>query len=280
MSPGGNLVQGNLSRAGDTCATTARARRARALAREPTPGHSRPVIRTTLDDVARPAATLGAGVTGGFVTGILIGGVGGRVAMLVLRLTSDPGLHGIKTDDGFTIGRVSAETIFLLGVSAGLGIAGGLLYLVVRPWIPARRRIPVMTVFFALVGGAGVVGPSEVDFSLLSPLPLAIALFVAIPAAYGAAMPWLTERLLRDHSILRRRRWGAIVGLLPLVLVNIVGILILVIALGVWWAGRDGQALAEAWRSRTMTWIGRAALVMIAILSGVGLVHDGAAILG
>src|SRR5436190_2557 len=173
---------------------------------------------TKLDDLAGPAATLGAGVSGGFLAGVLIGGVGGRIAMLVLRLTSDPGLHGVSTDDGFTIGRVSAQTIFLLGVTAGLGIAGGLLYLAVRRWVPAAWRIPSSIVFFALVGGAGVVGPSEVDFSLLSPLPLAIALFVAIPAAYGAAMPWLTERLVREGSILRRGRWGAVVGLLPLVL--------------------------------------------------------------
>jgi len=234
---------------------------------------------TKLGDLAGPAATLGAGVSGGFLAGILIGGVGGRIAMLVLRLTSNPGLHGVSTDDGFTIGRVSAETIFLLGVTAGLGIAGGLLYLVVRRWIPAAWRIPLSIAFFALVGGTGLVGPSEVDFSLLSPLPLAIALFVAIPAAYGAAMPWLTERLLREGSILRRERWGAIVGLLPLVLMNIVGIVILAVAYGVWWAGRNGGSLVDAWRSRATMWIGRAALVAIAVLSGVGLVRDGVDIL-
>jgi hypothetical protein len=236
--------------------------------------------RTTLDDVAGPATTLGAGVTGGFLAGVLIGGIGGRIAMLVLRLTSAPSLHGVATDDGFTIGRVSAETIFLLGVTAGLGIAGGLLYLVVRRWIPVAWRIPLSIVFFAVVGGAGVVGPSEVDFSLLSPLPLAIALFVAIPAAYGAAMPWLTERLLRESSILRRGRWGAIVGLLPVVLMNIVGVVILIVAYGVWWAGRNAGPLVNAWRSRATMWIGRAVLVAIAVLSGFGLVRDGVDILG
>ena len=238
------------------------------------------MARTTIEDVAGPAATLGAGVTAGFLAGVLIGGIGGRIAMLVLRLTSDPRLHGIATDDGFTIGRVSAETLFLLGVTAGLGMAGGLLYLVVRRWIPAPARIPVMVVFFALVGGAGVVRPSEVDFSLLAPLPLAIALFIAIPAGYGAAMPLLTERLLRESSILRRERWGAVVGLLPLVLMNIVGILILVIAFGVWWAGRNAQPLVNVWRSRAMMLIGRAALLATAIASGAGLVRDGVDILG
>lgn len=59
--------------------------------------------------------------------------------MLLLRVTSDPALHGVSTDDGFTIGRVSSATLFLLGVIAALGMAGGLFYLAVRRWIPPSR---------------------------------------------------------------------------------------------------------------------------------------------
>src|SRR5690349_13321207 len=92
--------------------------------------HTDPMARPTIDDLAAPGATLAAGVTAGFVAGVVIGGVGGRLAMLALRLTSNPGLRGLATDDGFTIGRVSAATIFLLGVTAALGMAGGLFYLV------------------------------------------------------------------------------------------------------------------------------------------------------
>src|SRR3954465_12519168 len=94
-----------------------------------------------LERVRGPGGTLGSGVSAGFLAGILIGGVGGRSAMLGLRLTPDPSLHGGLTDDGFTIGRVSAETLFLLGVTSGLGMAGGVFYLVVRRWIPARWRV-------------------------------------------------------------------------------------------------------------------------------------------
>src|SRR2546428_4509923 len=92
--------------------------------------------RVSLEDLRRPGATLGAGVSAGFLAGILIGGVGGRLAMMVLRLTSNPALRGVSTDDGFTIGRVSAETLFLLGVIAGLGMAGGLFYLLAPPLVP------------------------------------------------------------------------------------------------------------------------------------------------
>ena len=234
--------------------------------------------RLTLQDLREPGSTLGAGVSAGFIAGVLIGGVGGRLAMLALRLTSDPSLHGVSTDDGFTIGRVSLETLFLLGVTAGLGMAGGLFYLVVRRWIPSPWRIPLMMLFFALVGGAGLIGPSAVDFTLLSPLPLAVALFVVIPAVYGATMPWIAERLLREDSFLRTGAW--IVGLVPLLFANIVGALVLLVALGVWAIGRSAPSLVEAWRSQVVTWLGRAALVAVAVTSGVGIVRDGIEILG
>lgn len=234
----------------------------------------------TLGDVSSPGATLAAGVSAGFVSGVLIAGVGGRLAMLLLRVTSDPALHGFLTDDGFTIGRVSAETLFLLGVTAALGMSGGIFYLVVRRWIPARWRVPLMTLFFALVGGAGVIGPSEVDFTLLAPLSLAVALFIAIPAAYGATMTWMAERLLREDSILRRRSWAWIVGLAPLVFANIVGVVVLLVAFGVWALGRSAPALVTAWRSQVATWFGRAALIVMAVTSGAGLVRDGLDILG
>ena len=65
--------------------------------------------------------------------------------MLVLRLTSDSSLRGAKTDDGFTMGILSTQTLFLLGVTSARGILGGLVYLIVRGWFPPRggsRRWP------------------------------------------------------------------------------------------------------------------------------------------
>jgi hypothetical protein len=242
--------------------------------------HTPRVARPTIDELAGPGTTLAAGVTGGFVAGLFIGGVGGRLAMLLLRLTSPSALRGVLTDDGFTIGRVSAETFFLLGVTAALGIAGGILYVVVRRWIPIGWRVPAMTVFFGLVGASGIIGPDGLDFSALSPLPLAIAMFVAIPTLYGAAMPFIVERLLREGSILRRRPRAWLFGLAPVVLLNVVGLLLVLVALGIGALGRANPRLVDAWRSPQAAWLGRAALLAGATVSGVGLVLDAAEILG
>jgi hypothetical protein len=229
--------------------------------------------RSSVDDLAGPAATLGAGVSAGFTAGVLIGGMGGRLAMLLLRITSSSQLLGIQTDDGFTIGVVSTQTLFLLGVTAGLGIVGGIFYVIVREWIPTGWRIPAMTLFFGAVGASGLIGPSEVDFALLSPLPLAVALFVLIPIAYGAAMPVLAERFLRDGSLFRRGRWCWI-GLGPLALLNIVGAVILMLALGVWALRRSVPTVVDVWRSGITTWIGRVVLVAFGVMSSVDLVRD------
>jgi hypothetical protein len=230
--------------------------------------------RLTWQDLSSPGATLASGVSAGFVSGLLIGGVGGRLAMLLLRLTSDPALRGAKTDDGFTIGVFSTQTLFLLGVTAGLGIVGGLFYLVVRGWIPERWRVVVMTVYVGLVGGTGLVRPDGIDFRALSPLPLAVAMFVAIAVAYGAAMPWLTERMLREDSVMRRRPWPWIVGLLPLAAANIVGILVLGLAMLVLLVRRSAPTTIAAWRSPIATWIGRMLLLVTAVISGAKLVRD------
>src|SRR5207249_2294578 len=103
-----------------------------------------------------------------------------------------------------------------------------------------------MSVYFAVVGGAGLIGPSEFDFTRLSPLRLAIALFIVIPAVFGFVMVLLVERLIRPDSFLRHGRWW-IAGLLPLILINVVGFLLALLALAVGWAGERAPSLRKAW---------------------------------
>jgi hypothetical protein len=235
--------------------------------------------RTTKRSIVASAPFLGAGVTGGFVCGLVFGGIGGRLAMLVLRLTSDPSLRGARTNDGFTIGIVSTQTLFLLGVTSALGMLGGLVYLIVRGWFPPRWRLAAMGAFFGVVGATGVIGPDGIDFTRLSPLPLAIAMFVAISVAYGIVMPLVVERLLRNDSWVRRTRWGWVAALLPLVLGNVIGLIVLVVAGALWWLDGEEPMLADLWRSPVVAWIGRLAVFAATAWSATKLVSDGIEIL-
>ena len=78
--------------------------------------------------VARPASAPGNddGVFAGFaasgtiaggaeaVAGLVWGGIGGRIAMRVVFLSSNDGVRGLTSDDGFEIGTISSATMFLL----------------------------------------------------------------------------------------------------------------------------------------------------------------------
>lgn len=232
------------------------------------------------------AARLSSAALIGFLTGLIVGGVGGRVAMLVLRLTSDPSVHGLETDDGFTIGVVSGETGFLVTATAFLGVAGALVYLAFRPWIPSRMRPWISGIVAGVVGGAVVIRSDGIDFTLLSPIWLAVAMFVALPAAYGFVLAVLVER-----SFLRPvgRRWRSFAGLaflLPLLSLPVaLGVrapiaagVVVAAAVGLWFLAR-GSGLASAWTSPAVTWAGRATVAVLTTLAGVELIRDVVAVL-
>jgi hypothetical protein len=136
-------------------------------------------------------------VGGGALVGALVGGIGGRLVMLVLRLGSDDALLGARTDDGFEIGVFTTSTFFLLQVTAGLGGATGLTYLVCRSALPRVGRALVWGVFVALVVGANNLAPDSFDFSALDPKSFAVGSFVVLPGIAAFLIALFIERLLR-----------------------------------------------------------------------------------
>src|SRR5512132_2838985 len=235
-------------------------------------------LRQDLSGTARPVAAV---TVAGALTGAVIGGIGGRLAMFVLRLTSDPALHHLKTDDDFTIGIFSGATLFLVMVTTVLGILGGLVYLVVRGWLAGGARPWLFGGLTGIVGGATVIRPGGIDFTLLEPLGLAVAMFITLPAAYGVAVSLLAERFLADESAFARSRaWIAgLVLLLPLGFFGIVGLAVLALILAAVLLGRAAPEIASVWTSPAVAWIGRIVLVAIGILWGAALVRDVAEIL-
>jgi hypothetical protein len=146
----------------------------------------------------------------GAATGALIGGVGGRIAMRVLLLTSDDSVRGLTSDDGFEIGRFTlANTIGLLVVTAMIGVLAALLFLVARPFVArlGRAVVPAMAALYGVLGGAMMVHRDGIDFRVLEPALLAIALFVAICAGFGAVAAWLVSAAAADDGWPRSRSW-------------------------------------------------------------------------
>jgi len=234
-------------------------------------------------DIRLAATNLASGMWAGLLAGFVIGGIGGRLAMFVLRLTSDPSLKGVESDDGFIIGSFTGSTFFLLIFAAILGLVGGMFYLLIREWMPQRVRPVAMGVFGAAVGGSEIVHPDGIDFQELEPASLAIAMFVVIPALYGVAMSLLTERLLRSAEERSKRRLILILAsLLPLLALGPFGILVMLVLFGIWsglWLLNQYVPVGRAWRSEPAAWLGRIALAAIVVLTTIDLVQDSIEIL-
>jgi hypothetical protein len=132
----------------------------------------------------------------GLGLGIVVGGVLGRLAMYALARLN-PEATGVVSDDGFVMGQFTLSgTINLLLVGAFLGAFGGVVYAAARhlTFGPAWWRVLSVALGAGLPVGALIVHPEGVDFTLLEPVELAVALFVLIPALYGVLMAVLVER--------------------------------------------------------------------------------------
>ena len=184
---------------------------------------SRSGAKSPARNTVMEATLTSAGVGGlaGLLAGVVWGGVGGRLAMRVLVLTSDERVRGLTSDDGFEIGVVSASTIVLLIFTAVLGTIGGFAYGLLRVLLRGPTWLVAIAVAIAVASGEGAlfVTADGIDFQVLEPLWLAIGLFVLIGAAWGATVVVVTEWLLRRPGVFHElhasqvdRRYGGTIG--------------------------------------------------------------------
>lgn len=134
----------------------------------------------------------------GALLGVLVGGILGRLAMHVLsRLT--PEADGRLSDDGFVMGRFTlAGSLSLLVFTALLGLVGGVVYVLVRGLLlgPAWFQVVCVGLGSGIPVGNQLVHVEGIDFTLLQPAGLSIALFVALPASYGVLLTLVVEHRL------------------------------------------------------------------------------------
>jgi hypothetical protein len=215
------------------------------------------------------------GAASGAVAGIVVGGIGGRLAMLLLRLTSPDSVVGLESDDGFEIGVFTTSTLNLLLVTAFMGGIVGVLYAAVRTAIPSRLRLALWTLLWTLVGGAGVVHDDGIDFNVLEPALLSIALFVALPALAAAAIVLLVERWSGTEPWADRRfSAGIVVAALLGTFVLVLAFAVMVVALVLERLGPVRAFVRTAARV-----VVPAAMLVFGVMAGVDLVADARSIL-
>jgi hypothetical protein len=231
--------------------------------------------------VAEYAALLRIVVLVGVPVGVLAIGLGGRLAMLLLRLTSPPEVVGARSDDGFEIGRLTlAGTYNLVNVGVAVGLIGALACVFVSPWLIGSAWLRATTVGLtagALVGSM-IIHPDGVDFTRLQPVWLSVVLFVALPALVGALLLVLVDRAAESGSPPPgASRWAplALLVLAPLG-VAAAAIPVLLGAAVVVLLGRT--VLLPLRRSRAGTLAVRAAFLLVPVLAVLELLQDLAAL--
>ena len=222
-------------------------------------------------------------VVGGIPAGVLLVGVGSRLAMLVLRLTSPDRVKGRTSDDGFTIGQVTLSgTYNLLLLGAVVGIIGAAAYRAVAPRLigPLWFRRLTTGVASAAVVGSMLVHADGIDFTVLKPAWLAIAVFVALPGLFGTFVGSIVDAVARPDSWTNtgRRRW-----VLPLVVLacfppTILAVIFASAVFGIWVIITNAASIQRIRQARSYVFVIRSLWLLVAVAGLVALIGDTQAI--
>lgn len=236
--------------------------------------------RDTWDVTAKQALRRLSAVTwAAALLGLLVGGVGGRLAMMLLARLN-PEATDLLSDDGFSIGHLTLQTFNLLAAATLLGVVGGGIYFVLRGLMIGPRWFQILSLSggAAVAMGSSLVHEDGVDFTL-QPVGLAVALFVLLPGVYAALLTVLAERWLAPGGrFMTSRLWLAVAPLLLWApIVPALGVLLAgLLALEGVRRTRSGAAVLShpAW-----PWTARAALAVVFTVALVDLVQETVALL-
>lgn len=180
-------------------------------------GSSSRRYRLLMSQVAAVLRLIGVFVLAGMLSGALVGGVGGRVAMRVsgyLYQRENPGVSIVTESSGEPIGQISLlGTLDLILQTMGAGTLIGILLLLVGPWLPRfgwQRAIAFGLLLLAVIGSL-VIDTDSGDLHTLGPPLLNIAMFATLIVAAGMLATRFVSGLDRAVAATNRRstRLGA-----------------------------------------------------------------------
>jgi hypothetical protein len=212
-------------------------------------------------------------VASGVGAGLLAAGAGGRLVMRLLAVTAGPDAQGRLTEAEEIVGRISVDGTLGFVVFTGLfvGLATGVLYLLVRRWLPAGRAGGLAYgALLLVVAGTRLdpLRPGNPDFDLVGPGWVSVAAFAALVVFQGVLVAALAGRVSRAVPLLSARP-RAIAAHAPLLLLLPLGSAVLLLAVvGVMVVlASQVPAVVAAWRDRRLVTVGRVALAAVAVVA-------------
>jgi hypothetical protein len=225
---------------------------------------------TSAPPLLRFARAVTLAVVSGLGAGLLVAGAGGRLAMRLLAATAGTAAQGRVTEADERVGVISTDGTIgvLIFVGVFFGLATGLLYMLIRRWLPHGWAGGLVYGALLLVVLAPHLDPlrrNNPDFDLVGPGWLALLVFGALTLVHGVVVAGIAGRYSQHLPLLSTER-GALLRYAPvLVFAPIFFLAIPTLVLGlVFIALSDHTNLVSWWRSPAVTRAGRIALGGIA----------------
>lgn len=229
--------------------------------------------RQSVEPAARRLAAITAA---GAFSGLLVGGIGGRFVMFILA-RANPKATGVESDDGFVMGQFTTSgTANLLVLGTFLGVLGGGVYFVLRGLRIGPRWFEILSMSGAagVVIGSMLIHTDGVDFHLLKPAYLPIAMFIAIPGIFVVLLTVLVEQWVAPGGWFMQTSRRKLLVLLLLWIPLAPVLLILVVG---WTVGanlRQVPAVRDWLRRPLLPWTARLALTAFFVERFLALTSD------
>jgi hypothetical protein len=212
-------------------------------------------------------------VVAGVGAGIMAAGAGGRLVMRLLAVTAGADAQGRITEADQVVGSISLDGTLGFVVFTGLfvGLATGLLYLLLRRFLPAGRAGGLAYGALLLVA-AGTrldpLRPGNPDFDLVGPGWVSVAAFAALVVFQGVLVAALAARVSRAVPLLGTGP-RAILAHAPLLLLLPLGSLVLVLAVvgAVVVLSSQVPGVVAALRDRRLVTSVRVAVALLALVA-------------
>ncbi len=140
--------------------------------------------------------TAGAGIAG-VATGLVVGGVGGRLLMRAAGAAARDAAQGATTEAGFHVGEITFVGTLALVLFIGIfsGVAGAVYYLIFLRWLGWAGRwrglVFGVVLFGATSATSDMLNPDNPDFVILRNETLLVGLIVVLFLSFGVLIDWL-----------------------------------------------------------------------------------------
>ena len=164
--------------------------------------------------LAETLAQAGAWGLAGALAGLVGLGVGARVSMRLVALSSGAIGTGVRPESGAVPGEFTADgTMFLVLAGTVIGVViAVVLGVALGRWLPkdGRRRTVLVWALGSSVPALGLIDPNNVDFVLFGPAWFALLLFATCAVGYGGLLTVVVRRTLRPADRRARLAWIAV----------------------------------------------------------------------